>query len=55
MIKKIVAAPSHHSLEFENASTLKNNLRAKLTDDLGPEARTAFEYAIKMMKELYSE
>jgi heme oxygenase len=54
MIKKIVDAP-HNSLEFEDAGTLKNNLRAKLTDDLGSEARTAFEFAIKMMKELYSE
>ena len=55
MIKKIVPAPSHHALEFEDANTLKNNLRAKLTDDLGPEARLAFEYAIKMMEALYSE
>jgi heme oxygenase len=55
MIKKTVSAPSHHSLEFEDASTLKTNLRDKLTDNLGTEARTAFEFAIKMMKELYSE
>lgn len=55
MIKKIVEAPSHNALEFENPRELMTNLRAKLTDDLGPEARTAFEFAIKMMKELYSE
>jgi hypothetical protein len=54
MIKKIVEGP-HNSLEFENSRELMTNLRAKLTDDLGPEARTAFEYAIKMMEQLYSE
>ena len=55
MIKKIIPAPTHHALEFEDAGTLKNNLRAKLTDDLGPEARTAFEFAIKMLNAVYHE
>lgn len=55
MIKKVIPAPSHHALEFEDANTLKNNLRAKLTDDLGPEARRAFEYAIKMLNAVYYE
>ena len=53
MIKKIIPAPTHYALEFEDATTLKNNLRAKLTDDLGTEARTAFEFAIKMLNEVY--
>jgi heme oxygenase len=55
MIKKVVPAPTHHALEFEDASVLKNNLRAKLTDDLGPEARRAFEFAIKMLNAVYHE
>jgi heme oxygenase len=55
MIKKVIPAPTHHALEFEDANTLKSNLRAKLTDDLGTEARTAFEYAIKMLKAVYHE
>jgi heme oxygenase len=55
MIKKFIDAPTHHALEFEDASTLKDNLRAKLTDDLGPETRTAFEYAIKMLNAVYHE
>jgi len=53
MIKKIIPAPTHYALEFEDATTLKNNLRAKLTDDMAPEARTAFEYAIKMLNAVY--
>lgn len=54
MIKKIVEGP-HNSLEFENAHELKINLRAKLTDELAPEARAAFEHAINMMRALYNE
>lgn len=38
--------------EFENPKELKNQIRAELTDDLGPEARVAFEWAIKIMREL---
>lgn len=53
MIKQIVKAPTHHALEFEDSATLKSNLRAKLTDDLGLEARRAFEFAIKMLNEVY--
>jgi heme oxygenase len=55
MIKKIIPAPTHHALQFEDATTLKNNLRAKLTDDLGPEARRAFEFAIKMLHAVYTD
>lgn len=54
MIKKTIEGP-HNSLEFENVRELMTNLRAKLSDDLAPEARAAFEHAIKMMEALYSE
>lgn len=54
MIKKTIEGP-HNSLEFENRAELVQNLRMRLTDDLAPEARKAFEYAIRMMKELVSE
>jgi heme oxygenase len=47
-IKKIVDAP-HSSLEFDNPMLLMTNLRSKLSDDLGPEANTAFDWAIKIM------
>jgi heme oxygenase len=39
--------------DFENADAMKTAIRNLLTDDLGDEARMAFEYAIKMMKDLY--
>ena len=41
------------SNKMENADALKVAIRAELTDDLGDEARVAFEYAIKMMRDLY--
>lgn len=41
--------------KFENSQALKEAIRAELTDDLGDEARIAFNWAIKMMKELYEE
>lgn len=41
--------------QFENADKLKEQIRAELTDDLGNEARIAFEWAIKIMKELNDE
>jgi heme oxygenase len=47
-IKKIVDAP-HSSLEFEDPKLLMTNIRVKLTDDLGPEANVAFDWAIKIM------
>ena len=40
---------------FENATQLKEQIRAELTDDLGDEARVAFQYAIRLMKELGGE
>lgn len=54
IIKKQVAHISSGKFyEFQNADAMKMAIRAELTDDLGPEARVAFEYAIKMMKDLY--
>ena len=53
IIKKQVSAISSGKFyEFKNPDMLKANIRAELTDDLGDEARTAFTWAIEMMKEL---
>jgi heme oxygenase len=41
--------------QFDNIDTLKTNLRAQLTDDLGDEARIAFKWAIQMAEELYND
>ena len=41
--------------DFDDAHNLKAAIRAELTDDLGPEARVAFEWAIKIMKALNNE
>ena len=38
--------------QFEDVEGLRNAIRAELTDDLGDEARVAFEWAIKIMKAL---
>jgi heme oxygenase len=55
IIKKQVAHISSGKFyEFENADELKAAIRETLTDDLGDEARVAFEYAIKMMRDLYA-
>jgi heme oxygenase len=48
MIKKMLPGP-HRNLEFKDVDTLKNNLRAKLNDDLADEANVAFDWAIKIM------
>lgn len=50
MIKKIVPG-SHRALEFSDVKTLMTNIRTKLTDDMADEANTAFEWAIKMMRD----
>ena len=56
IIKKQVAHISSGKFyDFENADAMKTAIRAILTDDLGDEARVAFEYAIKMMRDLYHE
>lgn len=49
-IKKIVPG-SHKSLEFKNAKTLVDNIRAKLDDSMADEANLAFDWAIKIMKD----
>ena len=41
--------------EFEDVEGLKTAIREELTDDLGDEARVAFEWAIKIMKDLGGE
>lgn len=49
-IKRIVPG-SHRCLEFSDMRTLITNLRAKLTNDMGPEANVAFDWAIRMMRD----
>jgi len=54
IIKKQVAHISSGKFyDFENGDAMKGAIRATLTDDLGDEARVAFEFAIKMMTDLY--
>ena len=56
IIKKQVAHISSGKFyEFQDADAMKVKIREELTDDLGDEARVAFEFAIRMMKDLYSE
>jgi heme oxygenase len=56
IIKKQVAAISKGRFyDFKDPDALKVAIRSELTDDLGDEARVAFEWAIKMMRELYNE
>jgi heme oxygenase len=56
IIKKQVAHISKGRFyDFKNPDELKVAIRSELTDDLGDEARVAFEWAIKMMRELYDE
>ncbi len=56
VFKRIVAPYSQGKFyDFDDAENLKVAIKAELTDDLGPEARTAFIYAIRMMKELGGE
>ena len=56
IIKKQVAHISSGKFyEFENADAMKATIREILTDDLGDEARVAFQFAIKMMRDLYNE
>jgi heme oxygenase len=39
--------------QFDDVDGLRNAIRAEMTDDLGDEARVAFEWAIKIMKALH--
>ena len=41
--------------QFKDAENLKTSIRAELTDDLGDEARVAFQWAIKIMKALNTD
>ena len=50
MIKKIVPG-SHRALEFDDVRTLMTNIRALLDDSMAEEANTAFDWAIKMMRD----
>lgn len=55
IIKRQVAHISSGKFyDFENADAMKMQIRQELTDDLGDEACIAFEWAIKMMKDLYN-
>lgn len=49
MIKKILNYVPHRNLEFKDVDTLKVTIRTKLGDDLGDEAKVAFDWAIKIM------
>jgi heme oxygenase (biliverdin-producing, ferredoxin) len=54
IIKRQVAHISNGKFyDFEDADSMKVQIRQELTDDLGDEARVAFEYAIRMMRDLY--
>ena len=56
IIKKQVAHVSSGKFyDFDNVTELKTAIRAELTDDLGDEARVAFQHAIDIMRELYDE
>ena len=56
VFKRIVSSYSKGAFyDFENSEELKVKIKEELTDDLGAEARTAFIYAIRMMKELGGE
>jgi len=49
MIKKIVDAPHTH-LDFEDPKMLMTNMRSMLSNDMGNEANTAFDWAIRIME-----
>jgi heme oxygenase len=56
IIKKQVSHISKGKFyDFPDAENLKISIRSMMTDDLGDEARYAFQCAIDMMKELYNE
>jgi len=55
IIKKQVAHISKGRFyDFKDPDALKMAIRQELTDDLGDEARVAFQWAIRMMRELYN-
>lgn len=51
MIKRVIPG-SHTAMEFENKDELIKTIRTKLNDEtMGQEARRAFEWAIRILKE----
>jgi heme oxygenase (biliverdin-producing, ferredoxin) len=54
IIKKQVPYSSGKFYEFEDAAALKVQIRQELDDSLGEEACVAFQWAIKMMRDLYN-
>lgn len=54
IIKKQVPYTSGKFYEFEDAAALKIQIRSELDDSLGDEACVAFNWAIKMMRDLYN-
>lgn len=51
MIKRVVPG-SHTAMDFDNRDELIHTIRSKLNDDtMGQEARRAFEWAIRILKE----
>ena len=51
MIKRVIPG-SHIAMDFDNKDLLIQNIRAKLNDDtMGEEARCAFEWSIRILKE----
>lgn len=54
IIKKQVPYTSGKFYQFKDPDNLKIAIRQELTDDLGDEARVAFQWAIRMMRELYN-
>lgn len=51
MIKRMIPG-SHIALDFENRDLLIQNIRARLDDEtMGQEARKAFEWSIRILKE----
>jgi heme oxygenase len=53
IVKKVPGSGKFY--EFDNVEELRAAIRNILTDDLGDEARVAFEWAIKIMRELSNE
>jgi len=54
IIKRQVPFTSGKFYEFENPEQLKIQIRQELDDSLGEEACVAFQWAIKMMRDLYN-
>ena len=54
IIKKQVPFTSGQFYNFENSDQLKLQIRQELDDSLGEEACIAFQWAIRMMRDLYN-